>query len=305
MRVLAIDTETTGLDPATDEVIQVGIVDATDGRPVLATHVRPSRTASWPDAEAVNHISPDMVADAPSQDEVARRVRNAVRGSDAVVAYNAPFDAAFLAHMGALPDDVWVEDLMMPVAVANGAWDERHGHARWLRLDEAAALAAYAWGDDRGHDAVADAKACAGVWRWLYDRHSHDVERLGESSGDSLATALEVGHGLDAWHGPRVATTCGAIARATLRAERGGVRVIREWSLDEALSWTDAGYGHLARTAEEALSWAAGERLTTCRPVTWDTGQILSARTARPEELMRAAQGRPHGEAARRHVTKQ
>lgn len=165
MRVLAIDTETTGLDPATDEVIQVGIVDATDGRPVLATHVRPSRTASWPDAEAVNHISPDMVADAPSQDEVARRVRNAVRGSDAVVAYNAPFDAAFLAHMGALPDDVWVEDLMMPVAVANGAWDERHGHARWLRLDEAAALAAYAWGDDRGHDAVADARpapACGG-----------------------------------------------------------------------------------------------------------------------------------------------
>lgn len=90
-----LDTETTGLFPQDGaELLEIAIVRE-DGKVLLDTFVHPMIATSWPEAMAVNHITPDMVKDAPTFEEVAALIKKAVRGRDVLI-WNAPFDVAFL-----------------------------------------------------------------------------------------------------------------------------------------------------------------------------------------------------------------
>ena len=57
---IVLDTETTGLLASEDDIIQFAAVDY-DGS-VLLNKFYGSEKAAWPEAEAVNHISPASVA---------------------------------------------------------------------------------------------------------------------------------------------------------------------------------------------------------------------------------------------------
>ena len=88
-RVLAFDTETTGLSKW-DEVLQISIVG--EEGVVLDSYVRPVRHKSWPGAEAVNHISPEMVSSYPTAKELAPKIREIFDSADVVVGHNVRFD---------------------------------------------------------------------------------------------------------------------------------------------------------------------------------------------------------------------
>lgn len=62
-----IDTETTGLSPGYDEVLQIGIVDDA-GRVLLDTLICPTRLTDWPDPQEIHGITPVDVVDAPTLD---------------------------------------------------------------------------------------------------------------------------------------------------------------------------------------------------------------------------------------------
>lgn len=168
-RVISIDTETTGLSSRDDEVIQVGIVDAWSGKTLLSTYVRPERHMEWPEAMEVNGITPDMVADAPSQEEVANRVQELVDSAELCLAYNAPFDGPFLRRMGVSFAKTRLEDIMIPYARVYHEWDDYHCDYRWQKLGNAAAQVGYDWSGERAHGADADARAAAAVWRWMQE----------------------------------------------------------------------------------------------------------------------------------------
>jgi DNA polymerase III epsilon subunit family exonuclease len=96
-RVLAVDTETTGLNPAEGhglvEVATVAI-DETGLGESWSSLVRPERPIP-PDASAVHGITDAMVADAPPSDRIAAGLRE--RCSDqTLVFHNASFDLPFL-----------------------------------------------------------------------------------------------------------------------------------------------------------------------------------------------------------------
>lgn len=99
------DTETTGLLPHKDEIVQIGAVRVVNGRIVPGERInqlvdpgRPIPAAST----KVHHISDQMVKGAPSIAE-AGRAFHAFAAQSVIVAHNAPFDMAFLhRHKGAM-----------------------------------------------------------------------------------------------------------------------------------------------------------------------------------------------------------
>jgi len=95
---VVFDTETTGLDPERDEIVQLAALRVVNGRIVdgemLETLIDPQRPIP-PGATAVHGITPQMVIGAPHIGEAGARFHRFAAGA-VLVAHNAPFDMAFL-----------------------------------------------------------------------------------------------------------------------------------------------------------------------------------------------------------------
>ncbi|HWQ28740.1 MAG TPA: exonuclease domain-containing protein, partial [Dehalococcoidia bacterium] len=97
---VALDLETTGLDPEHDEIIEVGAVRFTEER-VLDTYqtlVNPRRPLSAR-IQRLTGIQPSDLERAPSFAAIAREVEDFI-GADPVVGQNVRFDLEFLARRG-------------------------------------------------------------------------------------------------------------------------------------------------------------------------------------------------------------
>lgn len=87
--MVAYDTETTGISPeGGDELLQITILKE-DGEVLLSTYVKPYHTDAWPGAMAVNHITPEMVKNAPYPHEIAPLVRDIFLSAKEVLGYNS------------------------------------------------------------------------------------------------------------------------------------------------------------------------------------------------------------------------
>ena len=103
---VVFDTETTGLYPYNDRIIELGAVRFRDGRPVERFHslVNPERRIP-PFITELTHISEADVADAPVISQVLPAFKEFV-GSDPLVGHNIDFDLRFIKIAGSeLPDN--------------------------------------------------------------------------------------------------------------------------------------------------------------------------------------------------------
>ncbi|MCY0894993.1 MAG: DUF3820 family protein [Alicyclobacillaceae bacterium] len=95
-RFVVLDTETTGLDPETDQVIDLSLVEVSKRGivPLYETRIDPKRPIP-PESSAVHHLTDRDVAGKPTLDAVWPTVLDHLQ--DAVlVAHNASFDRAML-----------------------------------------------------------------------------------------------------------------------------------------------------------------------------------------------------------------
>lgn len=101
VKVAILDTETTGLDTAKDQIIELALilvdVDAQTGQPIKVTHVfdeleDPGRPIPA-DAARVTGITDEMVAGKRLNDD---QILDLIAGVSLVVAHNARFDRAFV-----------------------------------------------------------------------------------------------------------------------------------------------------------------------------------------------------------------
>lgn len=166
-RVVVFDTETTGLRPGLDELLQVSIVDAFGNR-LMDSLVRPTRRKSWPDAERIHGISPRDVRRAPTIDRLAPQIREILGGDRLLVAYNMKFDIGFLRAAGIFgsewsPDQTF--DVMLEYSRVRGAssWSDS-GRYRYSKLTDCAKFYGYSFS---AHDSLEDARATAWCFRSL------------------------------------------------------------------------------------------------------------------------------------------
>lgn len=102
---VVFDTETTGLSPSKDRIVELSAIRFVDGIPteIFETFINPEREIS-PQASAINHITNDMVADAPTISEVLPSFEAFV-GKSPLVAHNLEFDIKFLFYSGSIITD--------------------------------------------------------------------------------------------------------------------------------------------------------------------------------------------------------
>ncbi|MBM6695387.1 3'-5' exonuclease [Pseudoflavonifractor capillosus] len=155
---IVLDTETTGLDPRRDELLQISVLDADTGATVLNTYVRPIWTLEWPQAQNIHGITPEMVAEAPTLAELHLELRAIFGTAREIIGYNTFFDLAFLEPYG-INSYREIVDVMMDFAPIYGEWSEYHDDYKWQSLSTCAAYFGYDWGEDKVHDSLADCKA--------------------------------------------------------------------------------------------------------------------------------------------------
>ena len=97
---VVFDTETTGLAPSRERIIELAAIRFVNGVPteVFETFINPEKPIPQ-EASAVNHITDGMVADAPTISQVLPAFEAFV-GKSPLVAHNLAFDLKFIFYSG-------------------------------------------------------------------------------------------------------------------------------------------------------------------------------------------------------------
>lgn len=161
-KYIVLDTETTGLNAAEDELLQVSIID-NEGVVLFDSYIRPTQHTEWAEAERVNHITPEMVDNSPTIEEVMPEINNILKRYDKIVGYNVRFDADFLKHNGAeFADNTNFVDSMKIFSLYFSADNKR------CKLTEAADYFCYDWSEhEEAHNSLGDCYATLYVYKKL------------------------------------------------------------------------------------------------------------------------------------------
>ncbi len=158
---VAFDTETTGLSPETDDVIQLGAVRVLKGRivagEIMDSYVDPNRPIP-PASTRVHGISDADVAGAPDFGTICQEFHHFAGGA-VLVAHNAPFDLAFLKREEAATGLRWAHPVLDTVLLSAVVFGVTEQHS----LDALCERLAIKIASERRHTALGDAEATAEV----------------------------------------------------------------------------------------------------------------------------------------------
>ena len=99
-KIICIDIETTGLDHAQDEILQVAIINGR-GKTLYNSYIRLDKKRTWEQAEAINKIGWQAVKNAPSIQHEKRKIERILKRAGLIIGYNLKaFDLPFLAAKG-------------------------------------------------------------------------------------------------------------------------------------------------------------------------------------------------------------
>jgi len=156
---VVFDTETTGLDPERDEIVQLAALRVVNGRivdgEVFETLIDPQRPIP-PGATAVHGITPQMVIGAPHIGEAGARFHRFAAGA-VLVAHNAPFDMAFLRRHEAIICQRFDNPILDTVLASAVLFGQGESHS----LDALASRFGIIIPEAARHTALGDAEATA------------------------------------------------------------------------------------------------------------------------------------------------
>lgn len=155
---IVLDTETTGLRAGSDHLLTIGICDENGNEVAYFEVCPPAECFEWPEAQAINGISPEDALDWPSLDDVRPELQRVLSAAETVVCYNAAFDLGFLKAAG-FTVPARVEDVMLDFAEVYGEWSDYFDDYKWQPLWLCARH--YGAPDFEAHNSLADAQATA------------------------------------------------------------------------------------------------------------------------------------------------
>ena len=170
--IISYDMETTGLSRENDDILQLSIVDE-QGNELFNRMFNPTKKTEWPEAAAVNGITPEKVRNLPAFSAYQAEIQRIFDDASLLVGYNQrSFDDEFLAANGISIDSSKSVDVMFKFSEFYG---EANTHPegfnktpyKWKKLGQAADFFGYDWGTEHAHDSLADAKATMFVYRNL------------------------------------------------------------------------------------------------------------------------------------------
>lgn len=180
--LLALDLETTGLDPATDRILSIGFIPV-DGRSILVRGgrellVNPKTAEGVGHSATVHGLTDDQLAAAMSLSDALATTLEVLRGR-VLLAHHAPVEVRFLTKacekaFGATPVFTVVDTLELGRdLLMKGDDDVPRGRLRLSALRAQFGLPRY-----RAHRALTDALACAELYLALTAEMGQ--ERLGQ-----------------------------------------------------------------------------------------------------------------------------
>ena len=208
-----VDVETTGLDPTTDRIIEIAIIHMAGGevQDRYTSLVNPERELPA-EVTHITGIQPAELVSAPPFAEIADEVLALLAGR-ALVAYNLPFDRAFVQNELDRCGRTWPEPACIdPLIFVR----ELHRNKGSKRLSAAAARLGVPL--DEAHRAAADAEATGHV---LYELGQHLPKRLSELLLLQAQWEQQQQQEMAGWRGRRGGDAIGGSVTGTPASERG------------------------------------------------------------------------------------
>lgn len=169
-RVLFFDLELTGFYDH-DEIISISIFNAF-GEQIMDTLVRPVHTKKWKRTEKIHGITPEMVADSQTLEELTPQIKEIFAGADNIIAYGVSTDYSHIKYIYETEKErEELKDKIRDCAAEFVRYTHEHcPDVTHASLTDAMATFNITW-DGIAHTSIADTIGCMKVWETLFPNY--------------------------------------------------------------------------------------------------------------------------------------
>lgn len=108
MNLISLDIEATD----NGEMLELSIINHSDCEIAYHSYFKPVIARTWPNSQAVHHISPEMVKDAPSIKKERKTIQNIIAKADGIIGFAVDNDIRYLQGSNVeISDDTMVIDV--------------------------------------------------------------------------------------------------------------------------------------------------------------------------------------------------
>jgi DNA polymerase-3 subunit epsilon len=172
-KVLFFDLELTGVYNH-DEILSVSIVDGT-GEIIMDTVIRPIHKKKWKRTEKIHGITPEMVVDAPTLEEMTPRIKELFDNAENIIAYGISTDYSHIKYI--YDTEAEREALHKKARCAANEFvrfqTEHYPDLTHASLSDAMERLEISW-EGVAHTSIADTIGCAKVWEKLFPNYYCD-----------------------------------------------------------------------------------------------------------------------------------